>query len=166
MQHHPRPSAALVAPVLALLAWAIVPAGGAGQEAGPPIPPSHERAVLELFEVMDVEAQSRATLDYAMSQPGVAGTPVAAVMGEFFDRYMTWEVMEPELVRIYVEALSESDIRAATEFYRSPAGQRMVARLPVITQRTMEMTSRLMAEHQNEFQAMLMEAMGMAPDPR
>lgn len=165
MHHHRRSRATVATPILALLLWAFLPGPGAGQAGAPELAPSHERAVLELFEVMDVEAQSRVGLDYALSQPGVAGTPMASVLEEFFDRHLTWEVMRPELVRIYAETLTEAQIRQATAFYRSPAGQALVGQMPVIIERTMEMTSRLMAEHQTELQAMMMEAMG-ARDPR
>lgn len=138
-------------------------APAAAQQDGPPLDARHEQAVLELFEVMDVEAQNRETLRTMTTHTAIAGTPIAAVMEEFVERHMGWDVIRPRLLRIYGEAFTQAEIRELIGFYRSSVGRRLVAAMPEINRRTIEVTTRLMAEHRAEFQAMLAAAMTGSP---
>jgi hypothetical protein len=52
---------------------------------------------------------------------------------EFASRYSSSEVME-RAVAIYAAHLSIEDIQAISQFYESPAGQRMIQALPQIVQ--------------------------------
>jgi uncharacterized protein len=42
------------------------------------------------------------------------------------------------IIPIYQRNLTEEDIQAAVAFYRSPSGQRLVTKLPIITQQSMQ----------------------------
>ncbi len=52
------------------------------------------------------------------------------VMREFFRKYMSFESMKPDLIKLYQNSFSDADLKAALVFYRTPAGQRILARTP------------------------------------
>jgi hypothetical protein len=58
---------------------------------------------------------------------------VAATLGE----QMTWEKLEPMYVRIYKKSFSESEVQAMVGFYKSPTGQAVITKLPVVMQESM-----------------------------
>lgn len=129
-----------------------------------PISESHEAAVLELFELMDLEAQTRAAFEAAFAG-GAGGTPQQAaareamrdVMVEFHEEYMSWETMRPQYVRMYAEVFTEPEVRELIAFYRTPIGRKLVEATPVVMRRSMEIGQRIMQEHGAELQRMLME---------
>ena len=58
---------------------------------------------------------------------------------------MTWERMLPMYHRIYAESLDAEDIDAMIAFYETPAGQRVIERMPVIAQKSVSEVSQLLA---------------------
>lgn len=50
---------------------------------------------------------------------------------------VTWTKLKPLYVRIYQESLTQEDIDGLVAFYRSPAGDAMVRKMPQVMQRTM-----------------------------
>jgi hypothetical protein len=73
-----------------------------------------------------------------------------------------WSKMKPEIVRIYREALTQEDIEGMLAFYRTPAGQAVIKKLPQVTQKTMEFAQRRMSELMPKLQAILQEALTQA----
>ena len=45
---------------------------------------------------------------------------------------LSWEQIEPEMVKIYQEAFSETELDGIVSFYQSPAGRAMVTKMPDI----------------------------------
>jgi hypothetical protein len=50
---------------------------------------------------------------------------------------MTWEKVEPMYLRIYKKTFSESEVQAMVGFYKSPTGQAVITKLPVVMQESM-----------------------------
>ncbi len=50
---------------------------------------------------------------------------------------ITWAKLKPVYVRIYQESLTQEDIDGLVAFYRSPAGDAMVRKMPQVVQKTM-----------------------------
>jgi hypothetical protein len=61
-------------------------------------------------------------------------------------KYMSWERLKPEYVKLYAEAYEEEDIDALVAFYGSPVGQRMVAKTPELMMKSAEVSQRFMTE--------------------
>lgn len=150
-----RQGLAILGSILAL-SWAQPESLAARQAA---VPPSHERAVLELFEAMDLQAQYRMQLELMIDQPNMAGTPMAQALREFYDRYLSWDVVRPSLVEVYAATFSESELRELAAFYRTPIGRKLVERTPSLNGRLMEVTNRITMEHQAELIEMMQRAM-------
>lgn len=73
------------------------------------------------------------------------------IMDKFRDKVMdihrsevTWEKLEPILVEVYSNALSQEDIDGISAFYRSPAGRSYVSKMPVVMQESMNAMQKVM----------------------
>jgi uncharacterized protein len=60
-------------------------------------------------------------------------TKFAAVMREA----LNWQQMKPMLVQLYRETFEEEEIQGLITFYKSPAGQAFVTKMPVVMQKSM-----------------------------
>jgi hypothetical protein len=59
---------------------------------------------------------------------------------------LSWEALAPEYRKIYIELLTDAEVDAAIAYYRSPAGASMMAKMPQLMQRGMEVGQRRAAE--------------------
>jgi hypothetical protein len=48
-----------------------------------------------------------------------------------------WEKLEPLYIRIYQDSLTQEEVDGITAFYKTPAGQAMIRKMPVIMQNSM-----------------------------
>jgi hypothetical protein len=54
--------------------------------------------------------------------------------------------MKPEYVRLYDETFSSEEVAGIVAFYKTPAGQAYVAKLPVLTAKSVEMSQQMLTE--------------------
>lgn len=75
---------------------------------------------------------------------------------------LKWESLEPVMAEIYQRSLSEDEIQGMITFYRTPAGQAVIAKMPLIARNTMlamqAMQKDLMAKLQRNLQEALAES--------
>ena len=53
---------------------------------------------------------------------------------------MSWEHMQPDLVRIYQESFDQAEIDGLATFYESPLGQSVVSKMPLVMQKSLAMS--------------------------
>jgi hypothetical protein len=153
-------SAALAAG-LALLA-AVPAAPAAAQDAIAPGDSATVATIERLFVVADLRdlyEQSMAQSLEAQLRAAPMLEPYADLLRDFMERYASWEVMKPDLVRLYREVFTEDDIRQMIAFYETDFGQRMMAKMPQVMARTSELSARRVQEHFPELLAELEERM-------
>ena len=149
------------AAVAALLLAVAAAACKKGAPAAPPTPTpaptpdaaAQAAAAKELFKSLKLQAglsdTANAMIDSEISRnPGL--TPYRDVMVEWLKKDMTWEAMEPELVKMYTENFTEAELKQMAQFYGSPAGQKSLEKLPEMMQRTAMAGARLSQPHQEE----------------
>ena len=61
---------------------------------------------------------------------------IIAISARTISETMTWDHMLPIYHRIYAESLDAEDVDAMIAFYGTPAGQRVIERMPVIAQKS------------------------------
>ena len=136
-------------------------------------PPS-DASLKQLLEV----AQVRKALDAVMTQMDTmmnnvfqqvtAGQKVTPEMQKIFDKAradivaiykqeLTWEKMEPLYLRIYRKSLSQSEVDGMIAFYKTPAGQAVINKMPLILQNTMAEVSQMMGPMMQRLQRMQQE---------
>lgn len=132
-------------------------------EAGPAVEPiGHEDTALELLEAMRMgevmEAQIEIRVD-AMSRQAPMLAQYDDVVLDFFNKYLSWDQVRDDYVRLYAESYSEDELRELIAFYQTPLGEKMVDLIPTFQQRETEITEERMQEHMPELQQNLQEAM-------
>ena len=87
-----------------------------------------------MAEEMGIEESQRPIFDRHMER-------VFAVLRE----EVSWEKMEPYMVAIYAEVYTADELNELAEFYESPLGQKMLAKMPELMEASMSMTQQMMA---------------------
>lgn len=123
--------------------------------------PASEATIRELMEV----TQARSLVENALSQvEGMTQKMVAdmvtdknlppevdAVIQRMFQRILkvsreeiTWEKLEPDFIALYSESFSQEELEGMLAFYKSPVGQAVNRKMPVLMQKSMLQTQKRM----------------------
>ena len=68
---------------------------------------------------------------------------------------MSWKKMKGPMAQVYAESLTPEEVKGITAFYKSPAGQAFLDKQPVIMQKTVAMTQKLMMDMMPKLQALI-----------
>jgi hypothetical protein len=71
---------------------------------------------------------------------------------------LSWEKVKPSYIRIYADTFTEGDIDGILAFYKSPAGQAMLDKMPQLMQASMALSQQLMSDTMPEIQRMVQES--------
>ena len=88
----------------------------------------------QIEQVAECEAMKPAIQDYSRNMTALITTQLNA------------ESFMPEIAQIYVDVFTQEELEAVLEFYRSPIGQKMLAKTPELMQRSMAIGQQKMAE--------------------
>ena len=67
----------------------------------------------------------------------------------------TWKALEPDFVKLYSDAYTEDEIDGILAFYRTPVGRKMLAKTPALTEQSIAVSQRRMAELTPKIQALV-----------
>ncbi|HTY98212.1 MAG TPA: DUF2059 domain-containing protein [Rhodocyclaceae bacterium] len=70
---------------------------------------------------------------------------------------MSWQKLEPMYVRLYQDSFTEEEVQAMVAFYRTPAGQALIEKMPTLMQRAMLEVQTLMAAMMPKLQIVLQD---------
>ncbi len=65
--------------------------------------------------------------------------------------------MKPMFVKIYADTYTEEELDGIVAFYKGPAGQAMLLKMPILIQRSMAMSQQMMSDLMPEIQKMAEE---------
>ena len=119
---------------------------------------SHDQAVAVLFQVMGIDRQVRVvaeTMSDTMIKSNPMMLPYRDVILEWFQKYFTWDTLGVEFAKLYKDTFTESEIREMTAFYKTPIGQKVLTKLPELTQKQMAIGSAIGQAHSRELQDMI-----------
>ena len=106
---------------------------------------THRDAVKQLMAVThlrEVTAQSMDDVVKSQMAQMPQLKPYESIMQTFLKEQMDWSALEPEFTRIYMEVFTEKELRDIIAIYQTPAGQMMLAKMPVLLVKTNEFTQR------------------------
>jgi hypothetical protein len=133
-------------------------------------PPS-EQSIKQLLEV----AQARKLIDSVMSQmdtlmlqtiqQATQGKDVPSKVQKEIDKQqaevtrlmkelLDWGKLEPMYVRIYQKTFSQQEVDGMIAFYKTPAGQAVIAKMPTAMQNTMDEMQQMMLPVMQKMQRM------------
>lgn len=81
-------------------------------------------------------------------------TRVRALMQE----ELAWNKLKPQYIQIYRESFEQEDIDGMLAFYASPAGQAMINKMPVVMQKSMQLSQRMMQSMMDKMTGLAEEA--------
>ncbi|HSS51757.1 MAG TPA: DUF2059 domain-containing protein, partial [Thermoanaerobaculia bacterium] len=119
---------------------------------------SHRQAAVELLEAMDLDrgttAMANATLD-AQIQNDPSLAPYRDVFQKWIEKYLSWEIMKPRMIDLYMAAFTEPEMRDLIAFYKSPTGKKALAQIPVLMQQSLTIGMEMANQHQADLEEMV-----------
>jgi hypothetical protein len=76
---------------------------------------------------------------------------------------LSWEKLKPKMIEIYASTFTEEEIDGILGFYKSPAGQAMLQKMPQLVQRSMAMTQQMAQEILPQVQKLLQDLKEQTP---
>ena len=135
--------------------------------------PASESSVRELLEVTKTRQmldQVYAQMDamYAGSMRQAFGETITAEhearvtrlstrMMELMKKELSWDVLAPMYVDIYGKSFTEDEVQSMLVFYRTPGGQAVIDKMPLVMQHTMQAMQSRIGTLVPEMQKMLAE---------
>lgn len=115
----------------------------------------HEQAAQELYEMVGGRDLAKQMTDAMVAQ--MASNPALApyqdVLTDWFKKINAGGALETEVVRLYVETFSESELREMIAFYKTPVGQKALQKMPELLQKGMAVGQKLAQDHMPELKA-------------
>ena len=134
--------------------------------------PASERSVRQLLEVMEARklvdgmaTQLDTVMDHAV-QRALRGNVPSDAQQAAIDRMksrmvalekgqLAWSKLEPMYVRLYRDAFTKKKIAALESFYRTPAGQALIHKMPSLMQKTILEVQRMVADMTPQMQQIM-----------
>ena len=110
-----------------------------------------------------------------LNQLNAAGLPAQSTAGapEMINRVvaqieerMSWDKVKPEYTKVYADVFSEEEITGIVAFYKTPIGQAMLAKMPQLMSKSMEISQRRMADLMPEIQRQMQEVVQRSKDEK
>ena len=122
---------------------------------------SHRQSAEQLLKAMHVDNQLQTSINQMVdlqvkSNPQIA--PQGDTIKKFLYKHMSWESLKDELITIYTEAFTEAELKQVTAFYETPAGKKMVEKMPELMSKGMQLGLKRVQSNQSELRQMLEEA--------
>lgn len=123
--------------------------------------PASDSSIRQLLDITQsrkivdgIAAQFDSLMDNTAQQALAGKTPTAKQKQAIFNMKnrmvsvmkgeLAWEKLEPMYLRIYSEAFSEEEVAGTLSFYKTPVGQAVIVKMPVLMQQTMVEVQRML----------------------
>jgi hypothetical protein len=130
--------------------------------------------VHEFFRLAKLDQLSAHAMDQVMTQMSsgamqqIAGTKLreddqkrldefSGKVRQLVNRAMGWQALEPQYAKLYADAYTEQQLDDLIAFYKSPTGQVMVAKTPMLMRESSAIAQQQMVTLIPEFQNLLKE---------
>jgi len=119
---------------------------------------SHRKAAESLLSSMNMDAALSETIDQTLqmqikASPAIA--PYEQEMKSFLKKYMSWPGLKDEMVKLYADAFTESELNELNKFYQTPLGKKTMQTLPGLMAKGAEIGQNKVQEHLPELQAII-----------
>ncbi|WP_419835011.1 DUF2059 domain-containing protein [Endozoicomonas atrinae] len=94
-----------------------------------------EKEAARLLNVMGAETAIEQSMNQMMDmqiQQNPTLLPFRHVIADFFEQHMSYESLKPEMVKLYAEEFTASELRELNAFYQTPVGQKTIEKMPVL----------------------------------
>jgi len=121
-------------------------------------PASHRQAAEELLTISGMKNSMDRIIvqmvEMQLSQKPML-SPYREVLLQFFNKYLGFNSIKYDFIDIYIEEFSEQELKAITDFYKTPVGKKTITKLPVLMQKGAQVGMTKVKMHQEELREML-----------
>ena len=108
--------------------------------------------MMGMQEMMDQSVSQMLDIQL-QQQPDLA--PFKGVMIEFFNNNMSYESIKPELIKMYSEAFTASELKEIIAFYSTDVGQKSIQKMPALTAQGAQLGATRVQQNIGDLQAMI-----------
>ena len=118
----------------------------------------HYKAAEELLLTMNMEQAIAESLEQMLAlqlrnNPNLQ--PAEATLKQFFKKYMSWEALREDYIRIYMEEFTEKELKDMMSFFKTDTGKKMAAKQTTLMMKGAQLGQNKVQEHMSELQEML-----------
>ena len=127
---------------------------------------SRRKAAEDLLLGMKMDKQLQHATDQMLDLQVKTNPQLAQYRGamkKFFDKYMSWDTLKDEMIGIYAEAFTEEELNEISAFYKTPAGKKVIEKMPELMTKGMQLGARRVQMNQAELQRMIEEERNKKP---
>ena len=97
-----------------------------------------------ISQMLDIQLQQNPTL-----------APFKQVMLRFFNKHMSYESLKPEMVAIYSEAFTSTELKEINAFYKTPTGSKTIEKIPELMAKGGQIGAQRVQDNIQELQEMI-----------
>lgn len=150
---------------IALMLLNVIPVVcGADEKAGT----GHQKAAEQMLTLMDMPTLLKQSVDQMVKiqvQQNPTIAPYEAVMKEFLAKYMSWDSLKPDMIKLYMDEFTEAELGDLNKFYQTPVGKKMLGKMPTLMSKGAQIGSQRVQEHMPELQAAIAAEAQKNPSP-
>ena len=111
--------------------------------------------LLDMVGTQEVMEQSMSQMLDIQLQQNPALAPYKGVMMEFLNENMSYESLKPELIRMYSEEFTSSELREINAFYSTDVGKKSIEKMPTLMMQGGQLGATRVQENIGDLQAMI-----------
>lgn len=111
--------------------------------------------LLDMVGTQAVMEQSMSQMLDIQLQQNPALAPYKGVMMEFLNENMSYESLKPELIKMYSEEFTSSELREINAFYSTNVGKKSIEKMPKLMMQGGQLGATRVQENINDLQAMI-----------
>ena len=119
---------------------------------------THKKAALELIAITDMETSmlggAETMVDLQIRQNPLI-EPYRDVLLKWIKKTMTWEAMAPQMIQLFMDTFTESELRDLIAFYKTPTGKKALTQLPALFEQGARIGHELAEKNEAELEAMI-----------
>jgi hypothetical protein len=116
---------------------------------------SHRQAVEKLFELTHMQQKIEVSVNNVLAlqlQQSPALREHEELLTGFLEKNIGWAGMKDNLITMYMQAFTEQELNEINTFYSTPAGKKLIQRLPELIQERDRLAMQRMQENIGELQ--------------
>jgi uncharacterized protein len=113
-----------------------------------------DRMVSQMFDQMkSIEMNQLNSMNIAPDQRALVQQTQEQIL-QLLQNALSWDKLKPALVKVYTETFTEEEIDGILNFYKTPAGQALLQKMPTLIQRSMQTGQQMVADVLPQIQKM------------
>ncbi len=97
---------------------------------------NHKKAASDLLQVMHLDELISQTADSMLQlqlRQNPQLRPFKGVLKEFLNKYVSGDRLKDDFIKLYTETFTEQELMEFLDFYKTPAGQKLLKAAPELT---------------------------------